>query len=154
MSVGSLCLVVPFIFYYTLLYLHAAKPYRSVSFSNQYLPWAVYLDTTTSILKRLLYSRGIGQVQVWYFECKMRVKRSLKWAWQQRYICGLVAVIFSLSVQLHFGRLNMKLNICHAPFWWGFNSCSMQSQTELTPNTTVTLIEQSHNTHCIATCYN
>ena len=24
----------------------------------------------------------------------------------------------------------------------------------LSPNTTVTLIEQSHNTYCLATCYN
>ena len=45
---------------------HAAKPYWCV---------AVYLDATASILKRLYYySRGIGQVQVRYFECKTRVK--------------------------------------------------------------------------------
>ena len=38
----------------------------------------------------LRYSRGIGQVQVRYFECKIQAKRTLKWAWQDRYICSLV----------------------------------------------------------------
>ena len=54
--------------------LFAAKPYQCVSFSNQHFPWAVYLDTMKSILKRLHYSKGIGQVQVQYFECKIQAK--------------------------------------------------------------------------------
>ena len=35
-----------------------------VNFYNQHFRRAVYLDATTSILKRLRYSRGNGQVQI------------------------------------------------------------------------------------------
>ena len=112
-------------------------------FSNQHFPWAVYLDTT-SILKLLCYSRGIGQVQIWYFECKLHGR-----GWQHRYIRGLVAVILSLSLQPHFD--GSKLNFCHLlaimqravmKFPW--------QQSRLThPNRTVT-----QHSFCIATCYN
>ena len=57
---GPLRLVVSFIFHQALLLLHAAKPYRCVNFSNQY--FRIWTPCTTSILKRLQYSRGIGQV--------------------------------------------------------------------------------------------
>ena len=43
------------------------------------------------------------------------------------------------------------------PFWRGQHAVINlhdNSQGCLTPNTTVTLIEQSHNTDCIVTCYN
>jgi len=45
---------------------------KTISMCYQHFPWTVYLDATTSILKHLHYSRGIGQVQIWYFECKIR----------------------------------------------------------------------------------
>ena len=87
--VGPLCLVVSFIFHQAVL-LHAAKLYRCINFSNQHFSQAVYLDATTSILQRLHYSRSIGQVQIWYSECKIRVKSVWKWAWQDRYIHSLL----------------------------------------------------------------
>jgi len=40
----------------------------NVLISNQYFSWAVYLDTPKS---RLHYSRGIGQVKIQYFQCKV-----------------------------------------------------------------------------------
>ena len=87
MSVGPLCLVIPYIFHQAL---HAAKPYRCVNFSNQHFPQAVLLYATTLVLKCLRYSRGIGQVQIRYLECKIQAKSALKWAWQDRYILRLV----------------------------------------------------------------
>ena len=67
--------------------LHAGKPHRCVKFSNQDFPLAVYLDATTSILKCLHYSRGIGQVKI---ECKIQAICTLKWTWQNSYIHGLM----------------------------------------------------------------
>ena len=66
---------------------------------------------------------------------------------------GLVAYTFVLECLASFWQIKYKLNVYHAPFWLGFNLCGMQSRIELTPNTTITLIEQSHNTPCIATYY-
>ena len=123
-SVGSLHLVFPFIFHYVFL-IHAAKPYWCVNFSNKHFPWAVYLDATTSVLKHLHYSRGIGQEQIQYFECRMQAKSGHG---SIDYIHSLVAVILSLSLQPHLD----KLNVYHAPFWWGFKSCSMQSGNYMT----------------------
>jgi len=77
----------------------------------------LYLDATTSILKHLHYSGGIGQVQVQYFECKIQAKSALKWAWQYRYIRDLVdGSHFVLQSSASF-RHNIK-RLPH-PFWWG-----------------------------------
>ena len=74
---GALHLIILFIFHQTLL-IHAAKPYQHVNFSNQHFCWAVYPDTTTSILKCLCYSRGIGKVQIRYFKCNIQAKKCIK----------------------------------------------------------------------------
>jgi len=112
-------------------------------FMQQNHPWAMYLDAITTLLKCLHYSRSIGQVQIWYFECKIWAKCTLNWLWQDRYIHGLVdGSHFVLQSSASFRQ--MKLNICHAPFWhWGLANLHEISQGRLTPNTTVTLIEQS-----------
>jgi len=41
-------------------------------------------------------------------------------------ICGLVADILSLNLQLHFYGLKTKQSICHAPFWQGFKLHGIQ----------------------------
>ena len=84
------------------------------------------LDITTSILKCLCYSRGNGKVEIWKFKCKIWAK---SWAWQHGYIRGLVAVIWSFSLQPHFDELKMQLNVCHAPLFFSVISsiCSSPS---------------------------
>ena len=106
--------------------LHAAKPYQCVNFSNQHWSWAVYLDATTSILKRLCYSRGIGQVQVRYFECKMRVKRSLKWVWQHQYTWP-TCCHFVLESSASFWLIKHGTKRMPCPFWQGFKSMNCGS---------------------------
>jgi len=89
--------------------LHAAKPYPCVNYSNQHFPWAVYLEATISILKWLCYSRDIGQVRIRCFECKIWAKIMLKWAWEDRYIFGLVdGSHFSFSLEPHVNRWNNR----------------------------------------------
>ena len=113
--------------------------------------------------KALVPLWGIGKVQIRYFECKIQVKLGQNPHWSGcgsiEYIQPVVAVILCSSFQ----RIKVKLNVCCTSFWQGLKSCSMQSQISvtavtsrgwLTPNTTVTPIEQSHNTHCIAICIN
>ena len=63
-------------------------------------------------------------------------------------IYGLVAAISSL--------INKTNHLPH-PFWQGqYVVVNLRDNIRgcLTPNTKVTLIEQSSNTHCIAACYN
>ena len=67
----------------------------------------------------------------------------------------MVTAVLSLSLHPNFSGL--KLNVCYILL----QSHSMQLQmymtavkADLTPNATVTLIEQSHNTLCKAACYN
>jgi len=59
---------------------------------------------------------------------------------------------FVLSLQPHFYGLKMKLSIIHAPFGEFLNCavCSLVTAVEADSS----LIEQPHNTHCIAACYN
>jgi len=78
-----------------------------------------------------------------------QAKNALKWAWQDRYIHGLQ----SFCHPSDFSLISMdKIKCLRRPFWQGLNVGLHDSS--LTPNTTITLIEQSHNTHCVATCYN
>jgi len=63
----------PRFFYLPLCSSSSCSETISMSF-NQHFPWTVYLDATTSILKCLCYSRGIGQVQIRYFS-SARYKR-------------------------------------------------------------------------------
>jgi len=49
----------------------------------------------------------------------------------------------------------MKQNICHAPFGKVLNLYITQSQIyETAVKADSSLIEQPHNNHCIAACYN
>ena len=59
-----------------------------------------FKQCTTSIIKRLCYFRGIGQVQIQYFECEIWVKSMFKWAWQDRYIHSLWQSICHLTDEI------------------------------------------------------
>jgi len=64
---------------------------------------------------------------------------------------------FILESSAYFGGIKMRLIICHTPFWKGQHAVTNlhdSNQSCLTPNTTVTLIEQSHNIQCKAAYYN
>jgi len=64
----------------------------------------VYLDTTTSILKRLRYSRGIGQVQVRYFRVQDVSEKIIE--------VGMAALIYTPRP----GCFHFVLE-CSASFW-------------------------------------
>ena len=97
----------------SILLLCAAKPYQCLNFSNQHFPSAVYLDATTSVLKCSRYSRGIRQLQMQYFKCKIQANSGHGRI--DIYMAWWMAVILSFSLQRHFDRLNVKLNA----FWRG-----------------------------------
>jgi len=87
----------------------------------------------------------IGQVQIRYIEYKIQAK------WQHRYMhCH-----FILESSASFLRIKNENKDLPCPPLASFKLCRMQSQIYVT---TVEVgspqIEQSHNTHCIATCYN
>jgi len=61
---------------------------------------------------------------------------SVDWKWNHMSVDKISSALF----------YRLKMIVCHAP--------SKFYVEELTPNTKTTLIEQSLNTHCTATCYN
>jgi len=67
---------------------------------NTFLEQRIYsVDATTSILKHLCYCRGIGQLQVRYFECK--IERKAHWSGRGRidiYTTWWMAVILSFNL--------------------------------------------------------
>ena len=80
-------------------------PLGSSSSCSKTISWAVHLDTTTSILKRLCYSRGIGQVQI-YDNSSARYEQKARYEsiWWQSFV---------LESSASSQRIE---NVCHVPF--------------------------------------
>ena len=104
-SVGPLHLVVSFIFYQALL--HAAKPYWCINF-----PIKLTLSSASRChnINFKALALGIGQVQIQYFECNIRVKSMLKWI--DIYVAWWMAVNLSFSL-----ILTDKIKHLPCPFW-------------------------------------
>jgi len=156
-SVLPLYLVFPFIFHQAVL--QAQQTHINVLI----FPICTFLEHIKMLhyLKHLRYFRGTGQAYIQYFKCKIWVKRSLKWA-HQHMSPDSSHFILKSSTSFWQIKLKTKLNVCYAPFGGILNAQhtvanlhDSSSRGWLTPNTRVdiTLIEQLHNTHCIATCY-
>ena len=117
-----------------------------------------YLNTTTSILKHLSYSRVLDKYRCDTSSAKFEQKAH----WNGH---SSILRIYTRPGGSHFVLKSLASfqwikNKTKHLLWQGLNqaACSREfawQQSRLTPpNTAVTLIEQLHNTRCIATCHN
>jgi len=129
-SVGPLRLVVPFIFHYARLFFFFFMQRNNIDVLifpiNTFLEQCIWTPQH-QFLKCLCYSRGIWTST----DMMIRVQdTSKKLGVTAGYIHGLVAIILSLSLQPHFDRLKMKLNISHVPLMGRF----LENKTKYLPH--------------------